>query len=203
MKKIKQIFIINVLLLLSTSTNIYTQQLDINLLSRINADSSLIKDNSFKFLSKTAAPFAIASPFSMIITGIVTKNEILKREGYRASVALAINSAITIGLKYTVNRNRPFVSYPNKVNSKTDVGPFSFPSGHTSTAFSMATSLTLATKKWYVAVPAFAWATSVAYSRMYLGVHYPSDILGGIIIGIGTSFLTWKIDEWLIKNQKL
>jgi undecaprenyl-diphosphatase len=66
----------------------------------------------------------------------------------------------------------------------------------------MATSLSLATKKWYVAVPAYLWASGVAYSRMYLGVHYPSDLLGGIVIGIGTSFLTWKIDQLILSKNK-
>jgi undecaprenyl-diphosphatase len=202
MNNIKLIFIIYLFLLFRTSTKSYAQHFDINLLSKIHADSSSIKDNSFNFLSNTAAPFAVISPITIVITGFVNKDEGLKREGYRAAASLALNSAITFGLKYAVNRNRPFVTYPDKLNPKAHVGPFSFPSGHTSTAFSMATSLTLATKKWYVAVPAFAWASGVAYSRMYLGVHYPSDLLGGMIIGIGTSLLTWQIDKWLIKNQK-
>ena len=189
-------------MILSSSNKFNAQNFDINLLSKIHADSSSIKDNSFNFLSNTATPFAVISPITIVITGFVNKDEGLKREGYRAASSLALNSAITFGLKYAVNRNRPFVTYPDKLNPKAHVGPFSFPSGHTSTAFSMATSLTLATKKWYVAVPAFAWASGVAYSRMYLGVHYPSDLLGGMIIGIGTSLLTWQIDKWLIKNQK-
>ena len=66
----------------------------------------------------------------------------------------------------------------------------------------MATSLTLATKKWYVALPAYLWASGVAYSRMYLGVHYPSDLLGGIVIGVGTSLLTWKLDQVLQSKIK-
>jgi len=179
MNNIKLIFIIYLFLLFRTSTKSYAQHFDINLLSKIHADSSSIKDNSFNFLSNTAAPFAVISPITIVITGFVNKDEGLKREGYRAAASLALNSAITFGLKYAVNRNRPFVTYPDKLNPKAHVGPFSFPSG-----------------------PAFAWASGVAYSRMYLGVHYPSDLLGGMIIGIGTSLLTWQIDKWLIKNQK-
>ena len=53
-----------------------------------------------------------------------------------------------------------------------------------------------------MAVPAYLWASGVAYSRMYLGVHYPSDLLGGIVIGIGTSFLTWKIDQLFLSKNK-
>jgi undecaprenyl-diphosphatase len=52
-------------------------------------------------------------------------------------------------------------------------------------------------KKWYVVVPAFAWAGSVGYSRLYLGEHYPTDVFAGAAIGIGSAYLS----EWL--NKKL
>jgi len=180
----------------------YAQNVDIKLLSTIHADSSKFGDKVSVFLSKSAAPLAAANPIILFVAGVVNKNEKLKREAYRSAISLSINTGFTVGLKYAVNRKRPFVTYPDKLNPKAHVGPYSFPSGHTSTAFSMATSLTLATKKWYIAAPAYLWASGVAYSRMYLGVHYPSDLLGGIIVGVGTSLLTWKIDQYFLSKQK-
>ncbi|HMX78072.1 MAG TPA: phosphatase PAP2 family protein, partial [Chitinophagaceae bacterium] len=69
-------------------------------------------------------------------------------------------------------------------------------------AFATATSLTLITKKWYVAVPAYSWASLVGYSRMYLGVHYPADVLGGALLGTGSAFLSYKINQWLHPEKK-
>jgi len=56
--------------------------------------------------------------------------------------------------------------------------------------------LALDYKKWYIVVPAYLWAGSVAYSRMYLGKHYTSDVTGGMIIGIGSGYLS----HWLTKK---
>lgn len=115
-----------------------------------------------------------------------------------AADGLALNTLITFGLKYTVSRERPFVNN-TAIYKKTHAGPYSFPSGHISTAFATATSLTLAYPKWYVAAPTFARASAVGYSRMHLGVHYPSDVLAGAIIGTLSSFVAFKVNQKLMK----
>jgi membrane-associated phospholipid phosphatase len=67
-------------------------------------------------------------------------------------------------------------------------GGFSFPSGHTTEAFASATALAFLFPKWRIALPVFLWASLVAFSRIFLGVHYPFDILGGIAIGTTSSY---------------
>jgi membrane-associated phospholipid phosphatase len=101
---------------------------------------------------------------------------------------LCLNGALTLGLKYGFNRPRPFVTYP-EIQKLDKAGSYSFPSGHSSSAFAFATSICLAYPKWYVIAPSFAWAGLVGYSRMHLGVHYPSDVLVGALLGIGSGFL--------------
>jgi len=99
------------------------------------------------------------------------------------------NSAIFSNiLKYTVNRPRPFITYPF-LEKVTSGGSLSFPSGHTCDAFTLATSVSIACPKWYVITPSYGWAGSKAYSRMDLGVQYPSDVLAGAIIGVGSAYL--------------
>ena len=100
-----------------------------------------------------------------------------------------LNLGVTMGAKSIVRRPRPWVAYEGDLVCLQQVRSTSFPSGHTSIAFSAATSLTLVYPKWYVAVPAFTWAGAVGFSRMYVGAHYPSDVLAGALVGAGSAIL--------------
>ncbi len=65
---------------------------------------------------------------------------------------------------------------------------FSFPSGHTLASFEAATALTLYSKKW--GIPALVLASVISFSRLYLYVHYPTDVLFSLVLGIGIAFLS-------------
>jgi membrane-associated phospholipid phosphatase len=157
-------------------------------------------DKTMKITSTSIYPAMVIAPSSLLLTGYINEDKLMMRNGIKTGVAIGLNVLLTSGLKYAINRPRPFVQYPNDIIKRTDAGKYSFPSGHTSTAFATATALTLSTKKWYVAVPSYAYACAVGYSRMRLGVHFPSDVLGGMIVGIGTSLLVFQIGKWLQKN---
>ena len=132
--------------------------------------------------------------------GLASHDKNLKIKSYEAGVSFLVATALSSSLKIAFKRPRPFTTYPDIITKKSDAGSYSFPSGHTTAAFATATSLTLAFPKWYVAVPAYTYAAAVAYSRMYLGVHYPSDLLGGIIIGVGSSVLVFQVQKWMDKK---
>ncbi|HSC36729.1 MAG TPA: phosphatase PAP2 family protein, partial [Chitinophagaceae bacterium] len=74
---------------------------------------------------------------------------------------------------------------------------YSFPSGHTSSAFAMATSISMSYPKWYVIAPCYLWAGTVGVSRIVLGVHYPSDVLAGALVGMGSAYVTNRATRWL------
>ena len=115
---------------------------------------------------------------------------------------MAINTLVTQGLKYTINRERPYDKYPLLIHPYQIENDKSFPSGHTSTAFSVATSLSIQYKKWYVVLPAYAWASSVGYSRLYLGEHYPTDVLAGAAIGAGSAWLSHYLNKKYFNKKK-
>ncbi len=147
-----------------------------------------------RFLSDADAPICIAAPILITTIGLIRKDKKITNQGLEIGVAFAATVAGTYALKYAVDRNRPYVTHPD-LKPLGSESSRSFPSGHTSSAFSTAMSLSLIYPKWYVAVPAFAWASATGYSRMYLGVHYPTDVLAGAVLGAGTAWLTHVVNK--------
>jgi membrane-associated phospholipid phosphatase len=187
------------LMLFLSGTTVHSQNTDIRLLREIHLTPNAGLDKSMRVVSASVLPMMIATPVSILLynkhsTGSFTE----KKEPYIIAGTLLTSSAITIGLKYGVNRSRPYVTYPDIEQRDSHAGPYSFPSGHTSSAFALATSLSLCYQKWYVAVPAYAWAFTVGYSRMRLGVHFPTDVLAGALIGTGCGVATYFISKKLV-----
>lgn len=177
------------------------QNLDIRPLKHINLNRDLSLDPSMRFLSNTTAEICIAVPIAMAGYSWIKKDSLNFRKSVIIGASVVTSAAITYALKHAVNRTRPFVTYPS-LDPAISVSSASFPSGHTSNTFALATSLSLAYPKWYVIAPSYLWASSVAYSRLHLGVHYPSDLLAGALIGAGSSFLNYKLNKAL-GNRRL
>lgn len=189
------------LLTLFLFTSGYSQNLDIQPLKHINLNRNVNLDPSMRFLSNSTAEICIAVPVAMATYNFIKKDSLHFRKSAVICASIVTSAAITYILKYAVDRERPFVRYPY-LDQAISVSSASFPSGHTSNSFALATSLSLAYPKWYVIVPSYLWASSVAYSRLHLGVHYPSDVLAGAIVGAGSSYLSYKLNK-LLANRKL
>jgi len=80
-------------------------------------------------------------------------------------------------------------------------GLYGFVSSHAANTFSLAAFISLVFRKRKCTVLLFLWAGFVSYSRIYTGVHYPADIVGGAILGLIVAFLIWKLYSWVsLKN---
>lgn len=115
---------------------------------------------------------------------------------YRLTIAQGVTYGLTLGIKHMVGRPRPYARHSLRSRAeryrKASGGKearLSFPSGHASISAALATSWSLSYPRWYVIGPGALWATSVALSRVYLGVHFPSDILAGTVLGAGVALL--------------
>ena len=189
------IFIIFVLGLENTN---FSQNLDIDLLRKINIDRNAALDPAFKLITNSVSPIGLGAPLIVTSIGFIQKDQTLKIKGYYIGATLLTSALITTTLKFTIDKDRPFVTYP-EIQKLTGAGSPSFPSGHTSEAFATATSLSIAFPKWYVIAPSFLWASAAGYSRMHLGVHYPSDVLVGALIGSGSAWLCHELNKRYFK----
>lgn len=179
--------------------NAFTQNWDINTLHKVNSWDSKFIRNYNKVISRSEPYVAIGVPVAMAVCAwIKDDRELLKNATYvGASVASAF--VVTYGMKYLVDRERPYDRYPDRVHAYSHESSPSFPSGHTASAFALATSLSIKYPKWYVIAPSAFWACSVGVSRMNEGVHYPSDVLAGAAIGAGCAVLNVYVNRWLNK----
>jgi undecaprenyl-diphosphatase len=106
-------------------------------------------------------------------------------------VSIAIAGTISYILKKIFAEPRPYEVDPRIIQLSVG-GGWSFPSGHTTEAFSSAMALVFLFPRWKVALPLFTWASLVAISRIYLGVHYPFDIFFGMFLGSSCAFLWYR-----------
>ena len=177
------------------------QNIDIDILTKINVNRNSAFDPTFKLITNTAVPLSITTPVVMYSIGLIQKDSVIKQKALFIGETFLASAFVTIASKSIIKRDRPYVTHPS-IQPLSVEGSYSMPSGHTSSAFATATSLSLAFPKWYVVVPSFVWASSVGYSRMHLGVHYPSDVLVGALVGSGSAFLTQKANQWLNKKRE-
>jgi membrane-associated phospholipid phosphatase len=152
-----------------------------------------------KFISNTTSFVVIGIPVALLADGYLTDNVETIKNGWYVSSSLAVAGLFTFAAKHIFERKRPYVTYQNYIVSYSAESGYSFPSAHTSAAFGLATSLSIAYPEWYVIAPSMLWAGSVAYSRMNMGVHYPSDVFAGALLGAGSAWLTYKLNKWLNK----
>lgn len=189
--------VITFLNILVFSSTVLAQNFDIDLLRKINLERNIALDPTFKLITNSVGPLGIGTPLIVTSIGLIEHDQTLKNKGYYIGATLLSSAIITTTLKYSIDRDRPFVTYPD-IQKLSAAGSPSFPSGHTSEAFATATSLSMAFPKWYVIAPAYVWASTAAYSRMHLGVHYPTDVLAGAFIGAGSAWLCKVLNDRLI-----
>jgi membrane-associated phospholipid phosphatase len=178
----------------------FAQNWDIELLEKINLERNKSLDPTFTVITNSVTPLSFGAPIVLIGIGQIIKDTSIRNKGIILGEAFCVNAFTTTALKYAIHRDRPFVTYPY-IDKQADVGSLSFPSGHTSSAFALATSLSLTMPKWYVIAPAYLYASAVGYSRMHLGVHYPSDIVAGALVGTGSAYLSHHLEE-IISHSK-
>ncbi len=174
--------------------------IDVRLFRSINNSQSQLKSSLLGLTDNSVWPIAVATPIFLTICGLLSE----RNESFESGVLLGCSEVLTYSanslLKIGVGRKRPSEALAHVNTGHLDsADPYSFPSGHTAGAFAIATMLTLRySKNPEVYVPAFVWAGLVGYGRIYFGLHYPSDVFGGALVGAGSSLLVYKYKDEIL-----
>ena len=116
-----------------------------------------------------------------------------RKYGFIMAITLILCAVVgNLGLKPLVARTRPFDAKP-LIDGLLIKAPrdYSFPSGHTMVSFSCAAVLYYMNKRY--GIVALIFGSMIAFSRLYLYVHYPSDVFAGMVIGILLAYISIKI----------
>jgi undecaprenyl-diphosphatase len=108
-----------------------------------------------------------------------------KEAGWRSMAALTVSHLIVAVVKKKFMRPRPYLARPNILTGRVLLKDYSFPSGHTTAIFSIVVPFIMLSP--WLALFLIPVAVTVALSRIYLGLHYPSDCLAGGLLGSATS----------------
>lgn len=176
-----------IVLLLSVHQSAYASSIDEEIYSRIH---DVCRSPTMDFIMESMSRAGSREACLSTLLALSTFGDEKARDASKLSTISLASGQIVCGLlKASVNRERPEGGNYSRWNS-------SFPSGHAAGAFSLAT--VLSNKYPRFRVPFYILATGISVSRVYLGSHYPSDVLAGAVIGYIFSRLVLKYETKIL-----
>lgn len=126
-----------------------------------------------------------------------------RKAGFWALIAMGFGLLCTnIVLKHLVARTRPWLVVEGLTHLVAEHDPLSFPSGHTCAAFAAgATWARFSERKWLRAL-CIGQAVLMAFSRLYVGVHYPTDVLAGCAVGLACAWFAYLVQMKVDKGRE-
>lgn len=161
-----------------------------------------LDNNLFDFIMPLITNFGSIIAWA-IICGLlfIFGGEKGKKVAILGFAALFISNVIVYFLKFVIAEPRPFLALPNVDLLVSETEPYSFPSGHTASSFAAAViiglkyKLNFKGKNYRLIYPLLAFAGVIAFSRIYIGVHYPLDVVFGAVVGILSALVVLKVED--------
>lgn len=184
-------------------SEIFNQNINLFYLINLGMDNSIL-DVIMTFITDFGSVIAWGL-FCVLL--FVFGGEKAKKVALLGLLALFITNLAVGFLKNMVAEPRPFMTLPNAELLVPERGSYSFPSSHTASSFAAATVIGLKyrfkirKRSQLLIYPLIAFAGIIAFSRIYIGVHYPLDVLVGAIIGIICALTVLKYENQILNNK--
>lgn len=178
----------------------YLNDIDTEVLLAINGLHGTFQDAFWWLISAKWASVLLVLAFIWVLLHQNRRHALLTLA--MLVLAFVLADQISSGLiKHMVERLRPSQdpSLDNMIHIVNNYrgGKFGFVSSHAANSFAAATLIALIMRHRLVTISLFTWALLQCYSRVYLGVHYPGDILGGMVVGILVGCIVWYLMRWI------
>lgn len=200
----KTLYIV-ICIIVCTNTNAQNDpnNIDVKFFRSINNSRSDIQTSIANAVGYSVYPTAAGLPLGLITYGIISDQQYEEDSGFLLAASEIFSIAIYMPMKQIFKRQRPYNQLENVHTGHFWTGSsYSFPSGHSTIAANIATLLFLRYPKPIVYIPLFTWAVVAGYSRVYHGLHYPSDVIAGKMIGIGSGLLIYHCGKKLIEIKR-
>lgn len=175
------------------------QNIEIDILKLFRSISNQTTDTLFRLISFLGEQYLLIIVLLSIY--YLCEKKIGQRIVYAMISTLCLNNTIKGIIKYP----RPFVYDESLIPAENAIGSatgYSFPSGHTQNAATAFSSIALSFENKKVTIPCIVIICLVGISRLFLGVHYPKDVIFGLIFGVFSSFLSFYLYKLFDKDQK-
>lgn len=186
------------------SVNSYFRDYDKKIFLQLNQRTKLYNNSMFRLiwyiLTNLGNGFVLI-PLSLVIIFLIDKNNFVKNIT-SFLIIVSLGGLLIQLLKQWFDKPRPLKLFLDILHQPINVigeqlREFGFPSGHTFLAFATATFLSERIKKWWVNIVVYSLALLVGISRILVGAHFLSDVIGGLIIGVLFTNLCLKIEKEL------
>lgn len=130
----------------------------------------------------------------IVLSAVMLRFPKIRKAGALSLLAMVLGLLCTnVVLKHLVGRTRPWIDVAGLIPLVNEPDPNSFPSGHTCAAFAAGIIWARALPRTWMRVGAVILAVCMGLSRLYVGVHYPSDVLAGAVVGSLCAWAAWEI----------
>ena len=196
--------IIRILLFLSLIATaviyVYPRTWELDLIANLQAASTNLTIHLFQFITDYVDVISVGIPVVLLIIGFARQNKSLREKALLILLSVALAGALSNTLKRVVKEPRPY-EVDTRIGQWSGGGGYGFPSGHAADAVAAATAFSLMWPELSIIVAVCSWAGIIMFSRIYLGVHDPGDVMAGMFLGILSSLVVIKIRDSINRGR--